>query len=149
MILKTSKEILEKYVLCNNCLGRQFGKISISTNQRRGEVIRNLLKSIYPELSSDLKQERPCFLCDNIFERTEGVVRNISPDFEFFTFHAGTKIIDSKLVTSGGRVLGITGIANSLESAIIKTYDYINNINFENMHFRKDIAKKGLKYEKV
>ena len=92
MILKTSKEILEKYVLCNNCLGRQFGKISISTNQRRGEVIRNLLKSIYPELSSDLKQERPCFLCDNIFERTEGVVRNISPDFEFFTFHAGTKI---------------------------------------------------------
>ncbi|NPV49986.1 MAG: tRNA pseudouridine(54/55) synthase Pus10 [Candidatus Methanofastidiosum sp.] len=92
MILKTSKEILEKYVLCNNCLGRQFGKISISTNQRRGEVIRNLLKSIYPELSSELKQERPCFLCGNIFERTEEVVRNISPDFEFFTFHAGTKI---------------------------------------------------------
>lgn len=92
MIIKTSKEILEKYVLCNNCIGRQFGKISISTNQRRGEVIRNLLKSICPELSSDLKQERPCFLCDNIFERTEEVVRNISPDFEFFTFHVGTKI---------------------------------------------------------
>ena len=52
----------------------------------------NLLKSIYPELSSELKQERPCFLCGNIFERTEEVVRNISPDFEFFTFHAGTKI---------------------------------------------------------
>jgi tRNA pseudouridine synthase 10 len=92
MILKTSKEILEKYVLCNHCLGRQFGKISISTNERRGEVIRNLLKSISPELSSDIKQEKSCFLCNNIFERTEEIVRDISPDFEFFTFHAGTKI---------------------------------------------------------
>ena len=92
MILKTSKDILGEFVLCNHCLGRQFGKISISTNERRGEVIRNLLNCLNPEISTNLNQQKPCFLCDNIFERTEDIVKNISPDFEFFTFHAGTKI---------------------------------------------------------
>ena len=40
MILKTSKEILIENILCNHCLGRQFGKISTSTNERRGKVIK-------------------------------------------------------------------------------------------------------------
>ena len=92
MILKTSKDILGELVLCNHCLGRQFGKISISTNERRGKVIRNLLINLNPEISTNLDQQKPCFLCDNIFERTEDIVKNISPDFEFFTFHVGTKI---------------------------------------------------------
>ncbi|KYC46242.1 MAG: tRNA pseudouridine synthase Pus10 [Candidatus Methanofastidiosum methylothiophilum] len=94
MILKTSKEILEEHILCNHCLGRQFGKISTSTNERRGKIIRNLLISLNPELVSDIDLQNPCFLCDNIFERTDEVVNNISPDFEFATFHAGTKIPD-------------------------------------------------------
>ena len=92
MILKTSKEILGEIILCDHCLGRQFGKISISTNERRGKVIRNLLSCLNPELSTYFNKQKPCFLCDNIFERAEDIVKNISPDFEFFTFHAGTKI---------------------------------------------------------
>jgi tRNA pseudouridine synthase 10 len=92
MILKTSKEILGEIILCDHCLGRQFGKISISTNERRGKVIRNLLSCLNPELSTNFNKQKPCFLCDNIFERAEDIVKNISPDFEFFTFHAGTKI---------------------------------------------------------
>lgn len=92
MILKTSKEILGEFILCNHCLGRQFGKISISTNERRGEVIRNLLNCLNPDLTPALSRQNPCFLCGNIFERTEDILKNISPDFEFFTFHAGTKI---------------------------------------------------------
>ncbi len=92
MILKTSKEILGDITLCDHCLGRQFGKISISTNERRGKVIRNLLNCLNPELSTNFEKQKPCFLCDNIFERTEDIVKIISPDFEFFTFHAGTKI---------------------------------------------------------
>ncbi|HII95445.1 MAG TPA: tRNA pseudouridine(54/55) synthase Pus10 [Candidatus Methanofastidiosum sp.] len=92
MILKTSKEILREITLCDHCLGRQFGKISISTNERRGKVIRNLLNCLNPELSTNFNKQKPCFLCDNIFERAEDIVKNISPDFEFFTFHAGTKI---------------------------------------------------------
>ena len=92
MILKTSKEILREITLCDHCLGRQFGKISISTNERSGKVIRNLLNCLNPELSTNFNKQKPCFLCDNIFERAEDIVKNISPDFEFFTFHAGTKI---------------------------------------------------------
>ncbi|HNU62073.1 MAG TPA: tRNA pseudouridine(54/55) synthase Pus10 [Methanofastidiosum sp.] len=92
MILKTSKEILGDIILCDHCLGRQFGKISTSTNERRGKVIRNLLNCLNPELSTNFNKQKPCFLCDNIFERTEDIVKSISPDFEFFTFHAGTKI---------------------------------------------------------
>lgn len=92
MILKTSKEILKEYIVCNHCLGRQFGKISRSTNERRGKVIRNLLNSICPEISSNFFDEKPCFLCDNIFERTKEILKDLSPDFEFFTFHVGTKI---------------------------------------------------------
>lgn len=92
MILKTSKEILREITLCDHCLGRQFGKISTSTNERRGKVIRNLLSCLNPELSTYFNKQKPCFLCDNIFERAEDIVKNISPDFEFFTFHAGTKI---------------------------------------------------------
>lgn len=61
-------------------------------------------------------------------------------------FHSGTKIFDNKILTNGGRVLGITAISNTLKSAINKAYKNINLINFENMYFRKDIAQKGLKY---
>ncbi len=92
MILKISKDILEKHTLCNHCLGRQFGKISVSTNERRGEVIRNLLNCLDPSLKSRISQQEPCFLCNNIFEKTEYIVKNVSPDFEFSTFHVGTKI---------------------------------------------------------
>ncbi|NMA32248.1 MAG: tRNA pseudouridine(54/55) synthase Pus10 [Candidatus Methanofastidiosa archaeon] len=94
MILKASKEILTDNVLSNHCLGRQFGKISTSTNERRGKVIRNLLISLFPEQSSILNQEKSCFLCDNIFDKTDEIVKNISPNFEFNTFHVGTKIPD-------------------------------------------------------
>ncbi|MCC7572995.1 MAG: tRNA pseudouridine(54/55) synthase Pus10 [Candidatus Methanofastidiosum sp.] len=101
MILKTSKEILGEYILCDNCLGRQFGKISISTNERRGKVIRNLLNCFNPEIIPNINQQKPCFLCDNIFEKTEDIVKDVSPDFEFSTFHAGTKIPEEIMKKEG------------------------------------------------
>ena len=98
MILKSSKDILGDYILCNHCLGRQFGKISRSTNERRGEVIRTLLISLYPDISSNFFNQKPCYLCDNIFERTEDILKDLSQDFEFFTFHVGTKIPEEILI---------------------------------------------------
>ncbi|OQX56718.1 MAG: phosphoribosylamine--glycine ligase [Candidatus Cloacimonas sp. 4484_209] len=59
-------------------------------------------------------------------------------------FHAGTKMEAGKLLTSGGRVLGITGIGNSLSEAIKITYEAVGKVNFERMHYRRDIGKKGL-----
>ena len=59
-------------------------------------------------------------------------------------FHAGTKQAAGKCVTSGGRVLGVTGLGTTIEEAIKKTYEAVSRIRFENMHFRKDIGKRAL-----
>ncbi|NQU16539.1 MAG: phosphoribosylamine--glycine ligase [Candidatus Saganbacteria bacterium] len=60
-------------------------------------------------------------------------------------FHAGTTIKDGKVVTSGGRVLNVVGMADPLKDAIKKTYDTIKLVNFDKMHYRKDIGAKALK----
>lgn len=57
-------------------------------------------------------------------------------------YHAGTAIKDGKLVTSGGRVLGVTAIGKDLDEAIKKAYDAIGHIHFKDMHFRRDIGIK-------
>lgn len=61
-------------------------------------------------------------------------------------FHAGTKEVDGKILTSGGRVLGVTVTEKNIHAAIEKVYKCVDVINFENMHFRKDIAAKALKH---
>lgn len=59
-------------------------------------------------------------------------------------FHAGTAVKDGKLVTSGGRVLGVTATAPTLDEAIRKSYADVNKIHFEKAHYRLDIGiKKG------
>ena len=57
---------------------------------------------------------------------------------------AGAKLVDGKLLTDGGRVLGATAIADTLEDAIKKSYTMVENIKFENAYYRKDIGKKAL-----
>jgi phosphoribosylamine---glycine ligase len=56
-------------------------------------------------------------------------------------FHAGTKILDSKLVANGGRVLAINGIADSFELAKDKVYKAIDLIKWKDCYYRRDIAK--------
>lgn len=59
-------------------------------------------------------------------------------------YHAGTAVKDGKLVTSGGRVLGVTALGNTLEEALEKSYDAVSKIHFENAHYRKDIGQRAL-----
>lgn len=59
-------------------------------------------------------------------------------------YHSGTKLVDGKILSSGGRVLGITAIGSDLKESIDKAYLSISLINFDNMYFRKDIGKKGI-----
>jgi phosphoribosylamine--glycine ligase len=59
--------------------------------------------------------------------------------------HAGTKVQADQLVTSGGRVLGVTGAGASLKQALDIAYAAVDKIRFEGMHYRKDIGQKGLK----
>ena len=60
-------------------------------------------------------------------------------------FHAGTKFQDFHLLSAGGRVLGVTATAEDLPRAIACAYTAVGKINFEGMHFRRDIGAKGLK----
>ncbi len=60
-------------------------------------------------------------------------------------FHAGTAEIDGQIVTSGGRVLGVTALDKDIKSAIDKAYKFVGEIHFENMHYRRDIAARALK----
>ena len=63
-------------------------------------------------------------------------------------YHAGTKLQDNKLVTSGGRVLGVTALGDTLENALKKSYDAVEKINFEGAHYRRDIGKRALEANK-
>jgi phosphoribosylamine--glycine ligase len=65
---------------------------------------------------------------------------NIKETKETIIFHAGTSFRDGKLVTSGGRVLNVVGLGKSFKEAREKVYKDIQNIFFENMYYRKDIA---------
>lgn len=59
-----------------------------------------------------------------------------------FIYHAGTAVKDGQTVTNGGRVLGVTATAPTLEEAIQKAYGDVHRISFENAHFRNDIGVK-------
>ncbi len=59
-------------------------------------------------------------------------------------FHAGTRVQDHHLLTSGGRVMGITATAEDLPAAIQRAYAGVSKLQFEGMHYRKDIGAKAL-----
>ena len=57
-------------------------------------------------------------------------------------FHAGTKLENGKLVTAGGRVLGVTALGEDIADARTKAYDAVSKIHFKNAHYRHDIGIK-------
>ena len=59
-----------------------------------------------------------------------------------YVYHAGTKKEDGKYYTAGGRVLGITAKSKDLDTAISDAYNAVKNINFTDVHYRKDIGIK-------
>jgi len=59
-------------------------------------------------------------------------------------FHAGTKMVDKKIITNGGRVLGVTALGDTLELAIKNAYNTADKISWKNKYMRTDIGKKGL-----
>jgi phosphoribosylamine--glycine ligase len=59
-------------------------------------------------------------------------------------FHAGTSFSDGKIVTNGGRVLGVTALGKDIGTAKTNAYEAIQYIHFDGMHYRKDIADRAL-----
>ena len=59
-------------------------------------------------------------------------------------FHAGTEEQDGRVVTAGGRVVGVTAVADDLRSAIARAYEAVEQVRFEGVYYRKDIGHRAL-----
>lgn len=60
-------------------------------------------------------------------------------------FHSGTALVDDSYVTSGGRVLGATAAAATLEESLALAYEALNRIHFDGMYYRRDIGRHAIK----
>jgi phosphoribosylamine--glycine ligase len=63
---------------------------------------------------------------------------------DVMVFHAATARRDDKIVTVGGRVLGVTALGANLDAAVQRAYGAVKKVSFEGMHYRKDIGQKAL-----
>jgi len=68
----------------------------------------------------------------------------VAASTDTWVFHAGTKLCNDRVVTSGGRVLGVTGRADSLADAIERTYQAVQRIQWPGVHYRRDIGYRAL-----
>lgn len=66
-------------------------------------------------------------------------------DEAIVVFHAGTKVVDGKIVTAGGRVLGVTSVDKNIRDARDRAYAAVEKIKFDEVFYRKDIAWRALK----
>jgi phosphoribosylamine--glycine ligase len=59
----------------------------------------------------------------------------------YLLFHSGTAVKDGKVVSNGGRVLGVTALGKDIHEARVKAYEAISWVDFDNKYFRTDIAR--------
>ena len=78
------------------------------------------------------------------YPKNEEITGLETQDKNSYVFHAGTKRHDGKILTNGGRVLGVTALGGTLEQAIKNAYTRVDKINWPSKYFRTDIGKKGL-----
>jgi phosphoribosylamine--glycine ligase len=71
-------------------------------------------------------------------------IADAQSDPDIVVFHAGTIVSEGTIVTNGGRVLGVSAVAPTLQEALNKAYAAVTKISFEGMQYRKDIGKKAL-----
>jgi len=80
------------------------------------------------------------------YPKNEEILGLDSSSENSYIFHAGTKNENGKILTNGGRVLGVTALGDSLESAISNAYATTEKISWPHKYCRTDIGKKGLAY---
>ena len=78
------------------------------------------------------------------YPKNEEILGLDTQDKDTFVFHAGTIRNNYKVLTSGGRVLGVTALGDTLQSAISNAYSRVEKISWPAKYYRKDIGKKGL-----
>ncbi|MFQ6025568.1 MAG: phosphoribosylamine--glycine ligase [Nitrosopumilaceae archaeon] len=80
------------------------------------------------------------------YPKNEEIIGLESQEPGTFVFHAGTKLENGKVLTNGGRVLGVTALGDTLQSSISNAYSMVEKIRWQNKYCRTDIGKKGLSY---
>jgi phosphoribosylamine--glycine ligase len=78
------------------------------------------------------------------YQKNEEITGLELEDKNSFVFHAGTKHENGKILTNGGRVLGVTALGDTLKSAISNAYSRAEKIFWKSKYYRTDIGKKGL-----
>ncbi|MBT3513831.1 MAG: phosphoribosylamine--glycine ligase [Nitrospina sp.] len=68
---------------------------------------------------------------------------NLEENQQAVVFHAGTKLTNGKVLTNGGRVLGVTALGSDINQAIEKAYSIVGKIKWDGIHYRKDIGNKA------
>jgi phosphoribosylamine--glycine ligase len=74
------------------------------------------------------------------YEKGKPITGLDAVDADVVVFHAGTAARDGAIVTNGGRVLGVTATAGTMEEARVKAYANVERIHFDGMHYRRDIG---------
>ena len=78
--------------------------------------------------------------------RKGDVITGLPPDADYcVTFHAGTALVDGKLVVTGGRVLCVTALGDSVRAAQKLAYEAVDQVAFDGAQFRRDIGHRALK----
>ena len=118
-------------------------RLNTDLNKIMTAIIDNNLKNIEINYS---KEEAICVMLTSggypkAYEKGKVIKGLEDLDSDIVVFHSGTKFMGEDIVTNGGRVLGITGKGISVKEASDKVYRNIKKINFEGMHYRKDIWK--------
>lgn len=118
-------------------------RLNTDLNKIMTAIIDNNLKNIEINYS---KEEAICVMLTSggypeAYEKGKVITGLENLDSDIIVFHSGTKFHKENIVTNGGRVIGITAKGSSVKEASDKVYENIKKINFEGMHYRKDIWK--------
>lgn len=118
-------------------------RLNTDLNKIMTAIIDNNLKNIEINYS---KEEAICVMLTSggypeAYEKGKVITGLENLDSDVVVFHSGTKFDKENIVTNGGRVIGITAKGSSVKEASDKVYENIKKINFEGMHYRKDIWK--------
>ena len=124
-----------------------------------GDIIPSIIATINGTLSSDLinwhKQSSACVVMVSggyPAEYKKGYeiqnIKQANDVLDTFVFQAGTKVDQNKIITDGGRVLGITSLGEDLEDALSKAYISVETISYENAFYRNDIGHHELRRKK-
>ena len=118
-------------------------RLDTDLNKIISEILNNNLKNIEINYS---KEEAICVMLTSggypeNYEKGKVISGLENLDSDIVVFHSGTKFDNENIVTNGGRVIGITEKGKTVKEAGEKVYENIKKINFEKMHYRKDIWK--------